>query len=143
RSAVSVDDVRRRRAFFQRTAADGGRRVALVDAADDLNLPAANALLKLLEEPPADAVLLLVSHRPAGLLPTIRSRCRELRLAPLAPAGLAAALAAAGAVVATDEAGRVAALAGGSVGEALRLLSLDGLAAYAEIIALFADSPGI
>jgi len=143
RTAISVDEVRRLKAFFQLTAADGGRRVALVDAADDLNLPAANALLKLLEEPPADAVLLLVSHRPAGLLPTIRSRCRELRLAPLAPADLAAALAAAGAVVATDEAGRLAALAGGSVGEALRLLSLDGLAAYAEIIALFADSPGI
>ena len=83
--------------FFQLSAADGGWRVAIVDAADELNASAANALLKILEEPPPRAVLLLVSHRPAALLPTLRSRCRELRCAPLAAADLAAALAAAGA----------------------------------------------
>ena len=68
------------------SAAEGGRRIAIIDAADDMNPAAANALLKVLEEPPAGAVILLVAHQPAGLLPTIRSRCRTLRLAPLNPA---------------------------------------------------------
>ena len=85
RTAITVDEIRALTAFFHLSAADGGRRVAIVDAADELNTAAANALLKILEEPPARAVLLLVSHRPAALLPTIRSRTRELRLAPLAP----------------------------------------------------------
>ncbi len=80
RTAITVDEVRALKAFFQLSAADGGRRVAIVDAADELTAAAANALLKILEEPPARAVLLLVSHRPAALLPTLRSRCRELRL---------------------------------------------------------------
>ena len=82
-TAITVDEVRALQSFYHLTAADGGRRVAIVDAADELTPSAANALLKVLEEPPSGAVLLLVSHRPAALLPTIRSRCRELRLAPL------------------------------------------------------------
>ena len=85
RTAITVDEVRALKSFFQLSAADGGRRVAIVDAADELNGAAANALLKILEEPPARAVLLLVCHRPAALLPTLRSRCRELRLRPLGP----------------------------------------------------------
>ena len=96
RTAITVDEVRAMTGFFHLSATDGGRRVAIIDAADELNGAAANALLKLLEEPPARAVLLLVCHRPAALLPTLRSRSRVLRCAPLAPAPLAAALAAAG-----------------------------------------------
>ena len=90
RTAITVDEVRALKAFFQLSAADGGWRVAIVDAADELNGAAANALLKILEEPPANAVLLLVCHRPAALLPTLRSRCRELRCRPLDAAALAA-----------------------------------------------------
>ncbi len=96
RTAISVDEVRALKSFLQLSAADAGWRVAIVDSADELTGSAANALLKLLEEPPLRTVLLLVSHRPAALLPTIRSRCRELRCGPLAAADLAAALAAAG-----------------------------------------------
>ena len=59
----------------------GGLRVALVHPAEEMNINAANALLKALEEPPAGAVFLLVSHRPARLLPTIRSRCVALPVA--------------------------------------------------------------
>ena len=136
RTAITVDEVRALKGFFELTAADGGRRVAIVDAADELNASAANALLKILEEPPSRSVLLLVSHRPAGLLPTIRSRCRELRCAPLAPAALAAALAAAGAEAADDP--RLATLAGGSVAAALDLVEGGGLELYAEIVALLA-----
>src|SRR3546814_4565127 len=66
-----------------RTAAEGGWRVVVVDCADEMNQSAANAFLKILEEPPPRALLLLVSHAPGGLLPTIRSRCRRLVLNPL------------------------------------------------------------
>lgn len=139
---IRVDEVRRAKAFLQLSAAEGGQRVVIVDAADEMNTQAANALLKLLEEPPARVTFLLVTHQPAGLLPTIRSRCRELRLMPLAPADMARALAGAGlAVENTDEAGALAVLAGGSVGDALRLAHLDGLQVYARIVRLFNTLP--
>ena len=138
RSEITVEEIRRLLAFFHMCAAEGGRRVALIDAADEMNASAANAVLKLLEEPPPGAVLLLVAHQPARLLPTIRSRCRTLRLAPLSPAAMAAALAPLD--VAGDPA-RLAALAAGSVGEALRLSGQDGLARYQQIVDLFDTLP--
>ncbi|MBN8532068.1 MAG: DNA polymerase III subunit delta' [Alphaproteobacteria bacterium] len=82
---INVDDVRRVKDFLALTPAEGTWRIVLVDSADDMNMNAANALLKLLEEPPANALMLLVSHRPGALLPTIRSRCRVLHLHPLGP----------------------------------------------------------
>ena len=139
RQEITVDEVRRMKSFFNFSAADGGRRVAIVDTADDLNTSAANALLKLLEEPPQGVTVLLVSHQPSRLLPTIRSRCRELRLGPLSAADMAQALVAAGAEA--DSAGPMAALSGGSVGEAIRIANLDGLKLYAQILALFATLP--
>ena len=139
-AVITVDEARRLRDFFGLSAADGGRRVVIVDAADEMNIQAANALLKLLEEPPAGAVLLLVAHQPSALLPTIRSRCRLLRLDPLGPDALSAALVQAG-LPAEDAPPALAALAGGSVGAALQLARLDGLAIYAEIVRLFAGGP--
>ncbi len=94
KAQITVDEVRRLKGFFALSSADGGRRVVIVDTADDMNVSAANAILKLLEEPPDRTTLLLVSHQPSRLLPTIRSRCRELRLAPLNAADMAQALAA-------------------------------------------------
>jgi DNA polymerase-3 subunit delta' len=82
-TVISVEEVRRLRAFLGHTAGAGGWRVVIVDRADELNPNAANALLKSLEEPPPRALFLLVSAQPGGLLPTIRSRCRRLDLAPL------------------------------------------------------------
>ena len=76
RAEITVDEIRRLQSFFHLSAAEGGRRVAIIDAADEMNQASANALLKLLEEPPHDATILLVAHQPARLLPTIRSRCR-------------------------------------------------------------------
>jgi DNA polymerase-3 subunit delta' len=140
---IRVEDTRGLKGFFQLSAADGGRRVVIVDAADEMNPAAANAILKVLEEPPKGAVMLLVSHQPSRLLPTIRSRCRELRLAPLGPADMAAALAQAG--TETESPARLAELAGGSVGEAIRLANLDGLALYERLVALYRprlDRPG-
>jgi len=140
-AVIRVEEVRELGGFLHLTAADGGRRAVIVDAADDLHPSAANALLKYLEEPPAGVCFLLVSHQPLSLLPTIRSRCRVLRLDALAPADAARALAAQG--IAAAEAERLAVLAEGSVGEAVRLAALDGLSAYAALVALFAAAPGI
>lgn len=142
RDEIVVDDIRRLNRFFGLSAADGGRRVVLVDAADEMNTHAANALLKMLEEPPADATLLLISHQPARLLPTIRSRCRMLRLDPLNARDMQAALSQAGAAP-PDRPEYLTALAGGSVGEALRLLSLGGLELYAELVAILTSLPQI
>lgn len=137
---IGVDEVRKLKGFFNLSATDGGRRVVIVDCADEMTVSAANALLKLLEEPPDDATILLVSHQPSRLLPTIRSRCRELRCATLCPQDLAQAMTAAGSgsdanIDALSE------LSGGSVGEAVRLSNLDGMAVYADIIKLFATLP--
>uniref|UniRef100_UPI000E0DBED3 DNA polymerase III subunit delta' n=1 Tax=Alkalilacustris brevis TaxID=2026338 RepID=UPI000E0DBED3 len=140
KTVITVEETRRLQGFFGMSAADGGRRVVIVDAADEMNPNAANALLKLLEEPPAGATLLLVCHQPARLLPTIRSRCRELRLGTLDPAAMETALRAAQIEPGGDPAA-LAALSGGSVGEAIRMANLDGLALYARMIALFSDLP--
>ena len=135
KTQITVEEARELKAFFQMSAADGGRRVAILDAADEMNVSAANAVLKILEEPPQDATILLISHQPSRLLPTIRSRCRELRLAPLSPPDMATAMAQAGATA--DHPERLSELAAGSVGEAIRLTNLGGLDLYASLTGLF------
>jgi DNA polymerase-3 subunit delta' len=138
---ISVDEVRKMKSFFALTAADGGRRTAILDAVDEMNPAAANALLKLLEEPPPNVTLFLIAHQPARLLPTIRSRCRELRLTPLAAQDLADALTQAGGDIAPEHRTALAELSGGSVGEAFRLTNLDGLKLYTALVRLFSTLP--
>ncbi|MFD1343159.1 DNA polymerase III subunit delta', partial [Litorisediminicola beolgyonensis] len=140
---IRVDEVRKLKSYFGLSAADGGRRVVIVDAADELNTAAANAILKLLEEPPARTTLLLVCHQPARLLPTIRSRCRELRLSPLGPEDMALALDRAGVALSGAEAQSLGVLSAGSVGGALSLANLDGLALYGQLMAVLGDLPDL
>src|SRR6516164_3908795 len=83
RKVIPVDEARALSEFFAKSPATAPHRVAIVDAADDLNVNAANALLKTLEEPPSRGVLLLVGHSPGRLIATIRSRCRRLAFSPL------------------------------------------------------------
>ncbi|WP_170548104.1 DNA polymerase III subunit delta' [Ruegeria atlantica] len=140
RNEIVVDDIRKLGKFFGLSSADGGRRVVIVDSADEMNVSAANALLKMLEEPPARTTLLLVSHQPSRLLPTIRSRCRTLRLSPLGPKDMQAALVQTGADL-PAQTDHLAALAAGSVGDAVRLINLGGLEIYAELIAILGTLP--
>jgi len=140
RDQIVVDDIRALNRFFGLSATDGGRRVVIVDAADDMNVSSANALLKMLEEPPARTTILLISHQPSRLLPTIRSRCRSLRLAPLVPDDMQAALSQAGAELPTQTE-HLAALSAGSVGAALRLLNLGGLRIYEELVQIAGSLP--
>ena len=142
RNEIVAEDIRKLNRFFGLKATDAGRRVVIVDAADEMNDTAANALLKMLEEPPGRTTLLLVSHQPSRLLPTIRSRCRSLRLSPLNPADMQSALAQAEAET-PDHADHLAALAQGSVGAALRLIALNGLQIYAELVALLGTMPNL
>ena len=143
-TVITVQEVRRLKSFFGLSAPDGGRRVVIVDAAEEMNASAANALLKLLEEPPPRATFLLVAHRPSALLPTIRSRCRTLALDPLGPDDLAHALHAAGAeTVEGNSLPGLAALAGGSVGGAFRLIEGGGFAFYGALVELFSAAPGV
>ena len=139
---IRVDDVRALKDFFQLSAADGGWRVAIVDPAEEMNNSAANALLKFLEEPPEKVLILLISHAPARLLPTIRSRCRTLSLNPLNAEDLGWALAGAGAEDGAD-ARALAALADGSAGEAIRLIEGGGPDLYARLVRLAAEAPGM
>ncbi len=137
---IRVYEVRDLARFIHLSAVDGGNRVVIIDCADEMNTQAANALLKMLEEPPAHTTFLLVSHQPSSLLPTIRSRCRALRLHPLAPADMTAALAQAG-VNTNDDTAALAELSGGSVGEAVRMVNLGGLQIYRELITICSALP--
>jgi len=147
-ASILIDEVRRLRSFLGHTAGEGAWRVVIVDAADDLNINAANALLKSLEEPPVRALFLLVASEPSKLLPTIRSRCRRLDLAPLGAVDLerAAGAALAAASVEMPPAGawpRLARLAEGSVRRALQLAGGGGLELYDRIEAIFAKLPAV
>lgn len=140
KTVITVDEVRGLKGFFQMSAGDY-RRVVIVDSADEMNASAANALLKELEEPPEGAVLFLISHRPSGLLPTIRSRCRTLRFNPLGDADLASALMQAGAE--PPEGVALATLAHGSVGAAIALAEQGGPQLYADIAKLLGTLPNM
>ncbi|MCV6597881.1 MAG: DNA polymerase III subunit delta' [Mangrovicoccus sp.] len=144
RQEITVDAARALHGFFGLSAADGGHRVVIVDAGDELNPNAANALLKLIEEPPPRCTLLIICHRPAAMLPTIRSRCRQLRCAPLDTEAMTRALIQAGATPPDDPAqqARLARLSGGSPGLAWDLLMLDGLALDQQITSLLSRLPG-
>jgi len=139
---ILVDDVRAGAEFLRLTAAEGGWRVVVVDPAEALNANAANALLKLLEEPPARAVLLLVCSAPGRLPATLRSRCRKLRLAPLGEAGMQTVLARRLPDLPAEERARLIALAEGSPGRALRLAAEEGVAIAALVDEVLAAVPG-
>jgi DNA polymerase-3 subunit delta' len=122
---ISVDQVRGLSRLIQSAPSLSPRRVVVVDSADDLERGAANALLKTLEEPPADMLFLLVSHAPGRLLPTIRSRCRTLRFDPLDAAMMRAVLKASDETLSPQEMDALVRAGEGSPGQALRYAGLN------------------
>lgn len=150
-ATIPVDEVRKLRPFVSKTADSGAWRVVIIDNANDLAHAAANALLKVLEEPPRQTVFLLVAPRPGALLATIRSRCRTLSFSPLASTPFAQALNQA--MSARDEGTPIAfnparimqleRLAHGSVGRALVLADHNGEALMARINQLFDALPNV
>ena len=140
-NAITVDEVRRLGPFLGQTAADGTWRIVIIDAADDLNISAVNALLKSLEEPPSACVFLLVSAIPGRLPVTVRSRCRTLRLGPLAPDDLQKAIGQAADALESGNIEQVLALAEGSPGAALRLLEAGGGELYQQLMDILGGMP--
>lgn len=141
-TVIRVDDVRRTVSFFGSTAGEGGWRIAIVDSVDELQREGANALLKVLEEPPARTLLLLVSHAPGRVLATIRSRCRRLLLRPLGEEDVVRAVAAATGRTADDaELQEAAKAANGSVARALGLLDDAALGLRQRVLDLIAQLP--
>ncbi len=140
-TVIGVDAVRAAGAFVHLTAGEGGWRVLVVDTADDLNSNAANALLKILEEPSDRTLILLVSHSASRLLPTIRSRCCRLPLHRLPECAMEDVLRRAG--VDSGELGTLLAIAEGSPGRALALLEADGVALLETVIGFAAALPDI
>src|SRR6202035_5815910 len=129
RQQIAVDDVRRTISFFGATAGEGGWRIAIVDAVDELNRAGANALLKVLEEPPQRALLLLVCHSASRVLPTLRSRCSIIAIRPLLQSDVANPLASpVGSPCDAPQVEAAAAAADGSVARALAFLDADALA---------------
>ena len=140
RKVIPVDDARRLAEFFSKSPASAPHRVAIVDAADDLNVNAANAILKTLEEPPPRGVLLMVSHSPGRLLPTIRSRCRRLAFRALGVEDTAAFVRAR-AALGVEESLRLATMAEGAPGRALQLAAAEAIAMDDAARDLLADLP--
>lgn len=143
RTRLTVEEVRRAVPFFGTSAGGQGYRIAIVDAADDMNASAANAVLKLLEEPPPRAMFLVLSHAPGALLPTIRSRCRRLPLAPLDADDLDRAMTALGLPVEEADKPALAAIAEGSVRRAVECIESEGLSLYNAFRALADGFPAL
>ena len=127
KSVLDVEEIRRLGGFFGLTAGAGGWRVAIVDSADEMNDNAANALLKILEEPPARGLILLISHAPGRLLPTIRSRSQRVDLKPLDDATMREALASLLPDIGAEDRAALVELCEGSLGLALRLAGEEGI----------------
>lgn len=144
-ATIPVDAVRKALGMFSSTATDGGYRVCIVDSAEDLTISSANALLKMIEEPPPRSLFLIVSHAPQRLLPTIRSRCRRLLLRPLSDAHIRSVIASLGPPWSTaPEAVLVQAIAygEGSVRKMLEMLDEDKIAHIERVKALLNALPG-
>jgi len=147
-TSIPIDEVRRLKSFLAHSATQDAWRVVIVDEANELNLNAANALLKSLEEPPPRTVFLLISSAPGRLLPTIRSRCRVLALKPLGNEDLRAAVLRALAAAGQDapDASQwpvLERLGEGSAGRVLGLMGAGGLELYERIARLVAALPRI
>lgn len=137
-SEIVVDDVREVNEFLSKRSADGNWRVVVVDSADEMNRASANALLKILEEPPHKTLMLLIAHNPASLLPTIRSRCAKLELKPLKENQVASLLRRYRAELPENEVKKISAMADGSIGKAIVYADGGAVDFYEKIVALAA-----
>ncbi|MDX1711148.1 MAG: DNA polymerase III subunit delta' [Rhodovibrionaceae bacterium] len=141
RSVITVDQVRKAVGFLQMTPGEGGWRILIVDAAEDMNANAQNALLKALEEPKSNTLILLISHAPGQLLPTIHSRCCRLPLAPLPEDVVEGLLAKFRPDIGTDDGRALARLSEGSIGRALDMADIGGLELYRDVVDILTGLP--
>ena len=143
RTNIPVEDVRAAGKFLRLTASEGGWRVIIIDSADELNRNAANALLKILEEPPDKALILLVCHTPSRLLPTIRSRCCNMPLTPLHRDDILLLLQNHLPSYSSENLQALCLLSDGSPGRGVSLAQAGGLDLYREMVSLLSTLPDI
>jgi DNA polymerase-3 subunit delta' len=138
---IGVDQIRTLANFFNKTPSQKGWRVAIINSVDQLTINAANALLKMLEEPPEKSILLLISNTPGRLLPTILSRCQKLALLKLSKNDVSTVLVERFPEIDTLEAEAIAKMADGSPGRAINYAEIDALQIYKDMLALMAELP--
>ena len=143
KTSISVEEARAAGDFLRLTASEGGWRILIIDSADELNLNAANALLKILEEPPDKTLMLLICHAPGTLLPTLRSRCSRIQMNPLKYEDLKNVFEQLSPDINEDDLKTLSYLSEGSPGRALTLAEKDGLVIYKELIYLIRQLPNI
>lgn len=136
-AVIKIDEVRTINEFLSKKSFEGRWRIVIVDSVDDLNSAGANAILKILEEPPAKSILLLISHNPNRLLPTIRSRCAKLNLAPLQEDQVCSLLRRYRPETLEKDIKGLAHLSSGSIGKALNYADHQGLVLYQSLEQLF------
>jgi DNA polymerase-3 subunit delta' len=143
RKEISVEDIRSMNKFLRFTPALSDWRTVIIDSADEMNLNAQNALLKTLEEPPANTVIILVSHMPSKLLPTIKSRCQNLSIHPLSKEYLVPIINQSIPNLSENERIILMRLSNGSPGRALDLAEGGGVDVYKTLIELISSLPNI
>ena len=141
RNVIVVDDALKVASFLRKTSTHGGWRVVIIDEAHALNRHGENAILKILEEPPAHVLILITATTPGALLPTIRSRCRVLQLSPLDKAHMKIILSRAAPDISGADMDRLIALSGGSAGFALKIARTETLPLYDELQAILNAFP--
>lgn len=140
---ISIEDVRKLQSYCSLSIADGGKRIIIIDTADDLNKSSSNALLKLLEEPPKNTIFLLISHQPNLLLPTIKSRCQKLSFSNLDQTDLGAVLTAIGCKIEPSDEVSLSVLSKGSAGAACRLINSNCINLYRDILNIASSLPNL
>lgn len=143
RQAILVDEALRVGEFLHKTSSYGGWRVVVIDEAHTLNRNAQNAILKILEEPPSRAMIIMTATTVGAMLPTIRSRCRMLPFAPLDETAMRSLLRLHAGELSDGDADKLLPLAEGSIGKALRIVRTEALESYGELTALSESLPGI
>jgi DNA polymerase-3 subunit delta' len=138
---ISVEQARKIAEFLSLTPGESEWRVVIVDAIDQLNANAANSILKILEEPPPQALLILISHNPGLLLPTIRSRCQQIKLKPLSEKEFAQAAMHVAPHVPDERLGALSQLAGNSPGLLQELETQGALMLYGQILDILGNLP--
>lgn len=141
KTELPIAEVRKLRGFFSKHPSDGDTQFAIVDCADDMSTEAQNALLKVLEEPPRAAILLLLSHAPGQLLPTIKSRCRALQLRPLGTQDMTRAMQHLAPDVPPQQLEMAGVLAEGAPGQAAAFAMRGSVVLYQELLTLLTTLP--
>lgn len=141
KDSVEVAEIRKVAPFLRMTAAEGGWRVVIINDADTMNRSSQNAILKILEEPPENTLLILIAHRPGALIPTIRSRARVVNFQPLSLEDFQALLQRYGHHLGHSEALALYTLSESSIGRALELIDKGGLDVMGKVITMFEDYP--